>query len=376
MAANPTSVLAVIDQPLEAGVVTWNLDEFPADRFNRLLPMQTIAIPNDLFKPAYQVIIADPPDREGKSADTYKSTDVPNGHRAPTARLLRKFATAAGITFSDEHRLDDGTNPDVLGVTMQASMVLPSGQRVSAPGSQLIDIKTWFRADSTPAEIAKFRKQFYANVATRAMNRAIRGLLGLRSSYPEGDLAKPFLVVSYVLNMNHQDVRARVLDAFMPMTAQLYGGAPIAPKQLASGEVTVAEAAEDDPAPSTPPVMPGERLAAAQGSDVAGDDALPAWATDQPAADAEPTLLARIRDTAEAGGMVGGAKKPQLEALGEIFGPLKGRATVGGLQALWPDMNVNAPTANQAQAIIGVSRTYETPEAFQAAWREMTGIES
>jgi hypothetical protein len=355
-AANPQTAVAVIEPQ---ALTTYQLDEFPEAAFNRIIPTQTIRMPSDLLVPVVQVVQLDPTDRDGKSADHYKSSDVPAGHRALTARGLNKVATAAAVSFYDEKRTDDGSNPDLIGVTVMASMLLPTGQRITAPGSKQVDLsaQSW----ASPAQRAKYKSFFYEHVSTRARNRAIRALLSLRASYRDADIAKPFAVVSFAPNMNHPAIRERYLDSIAPATAALYG--PQAAAQLPAGEPVAA--LKEIPADVDDGQDPGS----------AGDDPLPAWATDQPAADAEPTLLTKIRDTAAAGGMVGGAKKPQIESLQEIFRPLGGRATTAGLQALWPELDVNQLSANQAQAVIGTSRTYETPEAFQAAWRAMAGLE-
>lgn len=356
MAANPQTAVAVIE-PQE--LATYNLDQFPEDKFNRVIPTQTIRMPSDLLVPVVQVVQLDPADRDGKSADHYKSSDVPSGHRALTARGINKLVTAGAVSFYDERRMDDGSDPDVMGVSVMASMILPTGQRITAPGSQLINIKTWFGSQTSDAEKAKFRKQFYAHTSTRARSRAARALLSLRASYPDHDIAKPFAVVSFAPNMNHPDVRERYLDSIAPTSAALYG--PQAAPQLAAGEpVTELPEIDDD------------RPVAGQPAANAGDDPLPAWASDQPA---EPSLLTKIRDTAASGGMHGGAKEPQVKSLQEIFAPIGGRATKAGLQALWPELDVDQITANQAQAIIGASRQYETAEAFQVAWRQMAGLE-
>lgn len=361
--ANQETGVTVIEQSTKDSVIEWTLDEFPVDRFNRLVPMQSITIPNDLFKPAYQVILADPPAPDGKSPDTYTSSDVPGGHRAPTARFLRKVSTAAGITFSNERRLDDGTNPDVLGVTMDASMVLPTGQRVSAPGSQLIDINTWFKrgkdgAFEHPAEVAKFRKQFYANVQTRAMNRAIRGILAMRSSYPEAELRKPFLVVSYVPNLNHPEIRARVLEAIAPVTAQLYG--PAAAKQLGAGasDVNLDEAPDEDPAP-TPTALPGEKLAKAAAVEE------PDWMQDAPA-EPKPFLEAIRAAALEGDDPEALASADEKAALRSIFEPLRGR--IGpGLDAIWPGQSPNTISIGQVRAITLVHDSLGA-EAFAREW--------
>src|ERR1035437_4831302 len=98
----------------------FNLDAFPTAQFNRVIAIQTIRMPGDLFVPMVQIVQLDPADRDGKAADHYKSNDVPAGHRALTARALSKVANAASVSFYDERRLDDGTDPNVMGVSLMA----------------------------------------------------------------------------------------------------------------------------------------------------------------------------------------------------------------------------------------------------------------
>jgi len=364
-AANPDTALAVID-PKEIVV---KLDDFPEDRFNRVIPTQTIRMPSDLLVPVVQVVALDPAaGQDRKSADHYKSPDVPAGHRALTARGLNKLATAAAVSFYDERRVDDGTDPDVIGVTVVASMLLPTGQRITAPGTKWINLNS--QSWASTAQRAKYKSFFYEHVSTRARNRALRALLSLKSSYPDAEIAKPFAVVSFAPNMNHPAVQERYLDSVAPRSAQLYGPEAASAPQLAAGApvTELREIPQDDDE-----AEPGRGSAP-----VAGDDDLPAFLRpdqgDDPAVE-EPTLLVRLRDTAAAGGMHGAAKPPQIESLQQIFGPLGGRATTAGLKALWPELDINALTANQAQAIIGISRGFESAEAFQAAWRQMAGLD-
>jgi hypothetical protein len=66
--------------------------------------------------------------------------------------------------------------------------------------------------------------------------------------------------VSFAPNMNHPEVRSRMLDAMAGASAQLYG--PGAAKQLEAGKtINVTPAPEEDPAPATPTPLPGEKLA-------------------------------------------------------------------------------------------------------------------
>jgi len=331
----------------------FNLDAFPTAQFNRVIAIQTIRMPGDLFVPMVQIVQLDPADAQGKSADHYKSNDVPAGHRALTARALSKVANAASVSFFDERRLDDGTDPNVMGVSLMARITLPTGLTITAPGSQLIDIRTWFGPATSAAEIAKFRKQFYANVATRAKNRAIRGVLSMKSSYTDAEIAKPFAAVSFAPNMANPEVRARFLDAMAPSVAQLYG--PEAAPQLASGQVV-----ELPEAPENDGVIEGQ-------AQEAGPE--PSWfgataGTPTPQANRLPAVL---REKAASSGMVGPATLPQKERLQAIFKPLGLKATADGLRIVFGLASLGDITGAHAQAVIEASVDAE----FADLWREL-----
>lgn len=364
MTANNETAVAVVTPPTLA--VT--LDDWPTQSFNRLIPTETIRIPTDLLVPVVQVVrlSVDEADK-----DVYSSRDIPNGHKAPTARGLNKLATAAGVSFYDERRTDDGSNPDLIGVTVMASMLLPTGQRITAPGSKQIDLsaQSW----ASPAQRAKYKSFFYEHVSTRARNRAIRALLSLKSSYTLAELAKPFAVVSYAPNMDHPLIRQRMIDNLAPAVAQLYGGESEAPQIGAGAPVQDLKElpAEDDAA------VEGQARDVTSTADATDEpeEAAPQWATDAPAETAAPDLATKIRDTAAAGGMKGAAKAPQIETLKEIFRVIGGRATSAGLVRIWPDIDVKALAldANQAQALINAARQPESYEAFAVDWRAMVG---
>lgn len=371
MAANPQTAVTVID-PAD----TWEpktlqiLGDYPPERFNVLVPTVSLRQVNPYLVPDIEAVLLDPnPD----GGDIYHDPQMKSGHYGPTKVGLRKLAQVAGITTISSRRVDDGRDPDYIEWQVEIEMVQPSGRPIRGFGTKQVDLRPAATKGWTPQAITKAHEHMVANAESKALNRAIRSILSLRPSYPQRELAKPFAILRYVPDMTHPEVRERFLDMVAPATQQLYGPEPtIAPRQVGPGADSGIDRA---------PVVTDDDDVVDQVGDAdtaggsAGDDPLPNWATDQPAADAEPTLLTKIRNTAESGGMVGPAKKPQLESLGGIFTPLGGRITTAGLQALWPDLDVNALTANQAQAIVGISRTFETPEAFQAAWREMAGAE-
>ncbi len=357
---NTATAVTVIEQPADSGVVEWNLDSFPEDRFNRLVPVATLQLPTDLLRPVVQIVQLNP---DPKAGDVYSSRDMPDGHAAPTRVALRKFATAAGISFVDERRTDDGTDPDVIEVTTIAVMLLPTGQRLTATGSKRVDLnaQTW----SSPAQRAKYRSFFFEHVASRAQNRAIRALLSLRGSYPVQIYQRPFAVVSFTPNLNHPEVRTRMLDAMTGAAAQLYG--PAAAKQLEAGKtINVSPAPEDDPAPPAPTALPGERLAKAPADDVP-DWARPAPSTEAQQSDPGPTLVERLRDRATKSGMKGEATAPQKAGLRAVIGELDwSTETAPVLAAAFGDDATRALSAAQAAAILAEAEAIG--EAFRAEW--------
>lgn len=355
-AAAPPQTTALVPAG-STGVVEFNLDAFPEDRYNRLIPTQTIRMPSDLMVPVVQVVQLS---LDENDKDVYSSRDIPSGQKAPTARGLNKLATAGGVSFYDERRTDDGTNPDLIGVTVMASMLLSTGQRITAPGSKQVDLsaQSW----ATPAQRAKYKSFFYEHVSTRARNRAIRALLSLKSSYTVAELARPFAVVSYAPNMNHPEVRARIIEAMAPVSAQLYGPASV--PQLAAGQVVEAPEAPEDDEP-----IEGTAMQAAE----------PTWfeaATLPPApapVDPSPSehLAAILRQAAAQSGIVGGVTEPQREPLNALFHDLGGPLLTAGLRIVFGLADIHDITGAQAQALINASNAGD----FAALWRELAAGE-
>lgn len=386
--SNPETAVTVIEQSAADAVVEWTLDEFPVEQFNRLIPTQTLAIPTDLLRPVVQVVQLNPDPRAG---DVYHSDDMPEGHSAPTKVALRKLATAAGVSIVDERRTDDGRDPDVIEVTCWAEMLLPTGQRLRATGMKRVDLKAlkW----KSDAHRAKYRQFFLEHVSSRAQNRAIRALLSLRGSYPAQVYAKPFAVVSFAPNMNHPEVRARILDTLAPALAAGYGPVAGSPPQLAAGPtVTDVPQAPDDDAPA-PTELPGEKLAAARpqpltarrsSSPDADSGTPPAAASGASEAEEEPdwmraaSALAQraladvIRSSAgDEGAPKGKATKPQTDLLARVFAPLgedAGRIAAKGIRALFGPDAVQGLSAAQARAI---AMAADSDEHFLEHWTEL-----
>lgn len=339
----------------------FSLAKWPEDQFNRLVPTDTI-MTTDLLMPVVQVVKLDIED------DTYKSNDVPDGHRAPGARALNKFATAASLSFYNERRVDDGTNPDLMRVSVDVSMVLPTGQRITATGTKEVDLnrQVW----ASPAQRAKFRSFLYEQVSTRARSRAIRAILSLKSSYTDAELRKPFAVVTFVPNTSQPDVRKAMLASLSGATSAIFGPASGALAVGPGVEVRLPEAADDEPVEGqfTEPQPEPDWMAGAS----------PAAPTAPP----RHRLLALLQDNAEASVKTGPATDEQKAALTAILGPFGGesvRTVMGLVFGLVPVVDEKHPkgglsfTAAEAEAIEAVAKNLAVPE-FRALWIELAQI--
>lgn len=341
----------------------YSLDRFPVENYNRVTPVQTL-ISSDLIAPVVQVVQLEPPGPNGDSPDSYTSKDIPNGKRALTARALNAIASTASVSFSNEHRIDDGRDPDVIGVSIDASMLLPTGQRITTPGSAMINLRDWFPSDATPAQVAKFRKTFYAQVATRAKNRAIRGLLSLKSSYPEAELRKPFAIVTFVPNTAHPDVRKAMLGALAGTVPALYGPEPA--RALGAGETRLPEAPEED--------EPIEGECSEPPAPASAD--VPDWfGASKPAAPAQPKLRrvvsARLEELAGKFG-ADARSDDQALALNSLLGPLGFDVAIAVVTGLFGHKELRDIRANEAAALIA---TAAEPD-FADICREFAAIEA
>ena len=393
--ADATTAVTVIEQSPDA-IVEWNLDNWPIATFNRLVPTTVLGLATDLIRPIVQTVVLD------IERDTYASNDLPKGHRAPNVHGLALLAAAAGVDFPDEARMDDGSDPLRASAKTWATMVDGTGRTRTVTGSRDYALAS---QPMTDAQRQRAKGYVYEHALTRARHRALRLLLGLPQSYSVADLAKPFAVVSYVPNMQHPELRAAVLKAMVPTVAALYG--PAAAKQLSAGNEVIELPDDDDdprnvtPAPSTPTVMPGETLAAAQSrplspgrapradadsgtqasaapgaSGTGTEPEEPAWmrggAAQESKADAAPSLRDIVAERlADEGQPTGPVTAEQGARIGAIFAPCgedRVRMVRRGIRAL--GLDTDNLTAAQARAIAMAHDELGTAP-FLAEWTEL-----
>ncbi len=361
MSATPQTAVAVIEQSPDA-VVEWNLDNWPIGKFNRLIPTQTLGLPTDLIRPFVQVVQLD------IETDTYSSSDLKQGHRAPNVRGLSILADAAGVDFVDEVRLDDLTNPDRAYVRVYAEMVDATGRKRRAPGSRDYVLAS---QPMTDAQRKRARGFVHEHAATRARHRALRALLSLPQSYPVAELAKPFAVVRFLPNHQNPEIRAAVIAAMVPTVSALYGAAPA--QQLAAGPDVVEVPEFDEPRNVTPA---GDGSTAQSAPAAAAADEVPDWAKPSGAtttgAQLPRPLSEALAELVEASGLKGPAQNPAKDRVAALVGGVLDWATeiLPVLQRAFGEDHDGRLSAAQANAIAVAADSYQSVEDFLEAWRQ------
>ena len=236
-------------------------------------------------------------DREN---ETY---DVGGGKRGLAKVALDRIASAAGVSWDPiaSCRLDDGSDPYYCLFRAVGTMRGFDGAPVTITGTKEMDLRPRSpqldaiearakEGKSSEKQIREMRLHILGHAESKARLRAIRSI-GLRTSYDDKDLKKPFLVARLVFTGRTQDPTLEREFALMRAHAMLgsvsamYGGpapqlAP-APAQRMTvgvrpppvGERREREIDEGDiPEPRRSPPPPPARRAAPAAPPSGGDD--------------------------------------------------------------------------------------------------------
>lgn len=189
-----------------------------------------------------------------RDRETYPQTGT--GERSLSRVALDRISGAAGIEWDDQksHRVDgrehpwychykavgrvsrfDGTYRPLLGeceldMTEDSGEVLAIQAREAAKKHKEGDK---YRGDGGLFEISQRRRFILRLTETGARLRAIRnGGFGIRTSYTDEELARPFIMVQLMFDGQSEDPEIRrifanrIADRFLGASSALYGGAP------------------------------------------------------------------------------------------------------------------------------------------------------
>lgn len=257
--------------------------QYPVEKFNILVPVQTVAEIADIQRPVMNVVhistnLNDKEiylQQEGKSAYTSRS----NGKFYPeqpaqyalTRKGLLKLMRAAGIKIISSKAVLPSTCQKCAQVNRDIGKPVNCGACsnkdvkytvvISAP--QLTGQDLYYEcsreiivADEVAGMSENQRQQFMKfraeHCESKALNRALRAAMLIKPTYTLDELKKPFVVAYLVPNLDNPEVRTRAIDGFFANASAVYGpDAAVQPRKIQVSD-------DDDSSLDYPDAIPGE----------------------------------------------------------------------------------------------------------------------
>lgn len=216
--------------------------QYPADKYNLLVPMQTVAEIAEIHKPVMNAvkISANPADKEVYLQD--KKKERSDGW-ALTKKGLNKLMRAAGIKILGTRPIIPSTCQKCAEVNKSIGRPVNCGAcgnkdvkfeaRISVPqltgeNIEIVAHKEIIVQDVTNGmtefqakEFLKFRSEM---CETKAINRALRAAMHIKGTYTLEELRKPFVVAYLVPNLDNELVKQEAVRHFFTSAQELYGG--------------------------------------------------------------------------------------------------------------------------------------------------------
>ncbi|MDE7245445.1 MAG: hypothetical protein K2O18_15935 [Oscillospiraceae bacterium] len=223
--------------------------QYPAERYNLLVPMQTVAEIADIHRPVMNVVqistnLADKEIYEQEKAkNAWKDRPATPAGYALTKKGLNKLMRASGIKILGTRPIIPSTCQKCAAVNRSIGRPVNCGAcgnkdvkfeaRISVPqltGESieivahkeiLVQDVTDGMSDAQRKEFLKFRSEM---CETKAINRALRAAMHIKSTYTMQELQKPFVVAYLVPNLNNEQVKQEAVRHMFTTAQELYGG--------------------------------------------------------------------------------------------------------------------------------------------------------
>ena len=239
-----------MEEKTNALVIT---QQYPAERFNLLVPMQTVAEIASIHKPVMHVVSISKnlDDKEIYEQEKAKNewTDR-NGKRHPgstakyalTKKGLTKLMRAAGIKILSSRPVIPSTcqkcasmnaaigkpvhcgscpNKDVkYEVRISVPQLTGENIEIVAHKEIIVDDVTSDMTEAQKKEFLKFRNEM---CESKALNRALRTAMQIKGTYDIREFDKPFVVAYLVPNLDNPEVREEAVKSFFGTAHELYG---------------------------------------------------------------------------------------------------------------------------------------------------------
>ena len=228
--------------------------QYPADRYNLLVPMQTVAEIAEIHKPVMNVvqISTNPADKEiyeqEKGSEAWTGCDGRQHPAKPagwalTKKGLNKLMRAAGIKILGTRPVVPSTCQKCAEVNKGIGRPVNCGAcpnkdvkfeaRISVPqltgeSIEIVAHKEIIVQDVTDGMTENQRKEFLKfrseMCETKAINRALRAAMHIKGTYTLEELRKPFVVAYLVPNLDNEMVKQEAVRHGGTSAQELYGG--------------------------------------------------------------------------------------------------------------------------------------------------------
>lgn len=257
--------------------------QYPAERFNLLVPMQTVAEIADIHKPVMNAVQISTNLDDGeiyvqeKARDAWRDRPATPAKYALTKKGLNKLMRAAGIKILGTRPIIPSTcqkcaevnrsigrpvNCGACGnkdVKFEARISVPqlTGESIEIVAHKEIIVQdvTDGMSEAQRKEFLKFRSEM---CETKAINRTLRAAMHIKGTYTLQELQKPFVVAYLVPNLDNETVKAEAVRHMFTTAQELYGGHTPDARRAIFVEDDVEEGMEYE-TPGQPITQPGNR---------------------------------------------------------------------------------------------------------------------
>jgi len=209
-------------------------NQFPADKFNLLIPVETMQEVSPLHKIIINKVLIS---SDLKDKDVYKQ----GSELALTKKGLAKLMTASNIQVIPEE--SGPVLPTVCRKCTEVAKATKLAPRCGdCPSKNDVAFKVTIAAPDPTGSPRYFQasknsiygeaksateKQFLnEQCETKALNRALRGAMMIKSTYTAKELEKPFVVAVTVANMADEDLKKAMIAKYTESSALLFGNKP------------------------------------------------------------------------------------------------------------------------------------------------------
>lgn len=245
------------------------MNDYPKDKYNLLVPVKSIQELSPMHKIMVNQVQIDPDYENG--ADVYVQTKGYNGSSdklALTKTGLSKLMTAAGISIISSKSMIPSTHLSAIEMAKAIGQIVPydtrdvahevtirvpdsSGQYHEVKGNkefiieelkaeyleQKKNMEVWENKKKRPAtdeeknaavekQLTQFIAHKRAQCETKALNRALRQAMGIKSTYTAEELKKPFVVAHVVPNLADPDLKKAVISKYAQSASMLFDLSP------------------------------------------------------------------------------------------------------------------------------------------------------